>query len=937
MIAAITELVGRDEELARIGTLLDRGGRALLLEGEPGIGKTALWCAGVADAKRRGFRVLATTPVGSEAPLSFAALRDLVDDVFDGLAEELPPPQRRALAVALLRDDPGERAPGSLAVAAAFLTVLRALVGRGPALLALDDVQWVDEASATSIGYALRRLVDPPFAVLLARRFEDEQPLPSLLEGLPPERIEALRVGPLSIGAVGRLLGSRLGTQYPRPALRRLHEVSGGNPFFALELARALGTDDSSLRSCDPLPVPSTLRELVQRRLAALSTSTLDALFVASALSRPSVSLLGRALGADPDVALAPALEAHVGELDDDTFRFSHPLFAATVYGLAPSPKRRGLHRRLAEVVDDLEERGRHLALAAVDPDEQLAATVENAAAAAFTRGAPAAAADLAAQARRLTPPGVAEAERRVLAEADYRFAAGDTGRASALLSELVACAPPGPGRARLLSRQARLRHFGEDIAGSVELLRQALAEADGDDALRGEIEEGLAWGLLLVRSDIPGASEHARAAVRLAASRGDNAALAEALASQALTDFALGRQWHETMQRALSLEESTLHLRVLRHPSFAYGYCLSCADDLEGAREVFQRLLRRADDNGDESSRPALLNHLALVECLAGTWADAMRLAEEGHALALQSGQRPTQASTLAKIALVAARAGDVDRARRAGHEAVALAAGGEFDRAEPTSALARGGETAIWTLGFVELSLGNADACEQWLGPLVDTLLMAGIEEPGEVRALPDEVEALVALDRLDDAELRLRRLEAWAGRLDRPSVQSLYGRCRGLLLAASRETAAGLAALEDAAVSAARAPLPFERGRTLLALGQVRRRARRKRQAREALTEALEIFAELGSSLWAEKAKAELGRIGGRAPPGQGLTPTERRVAELAAEGKTNREIAAAAFVTPKTVEFHLGHVYAKLGVRSRTELARTLASERRPGKT
>jgi DNA-binding CsgD family transcriptional regulator len=930
-VAVDREIVGRDAELDEIGLWLDGPRPSVLqLEGDAGIGKTTVWEAALAGARSRGFRVLEASAADSEAQLSFTALRDLLDGAFEEIAEELPTPQQRALAVVLLREEPEGSPPEPGAISVAFLSALRALAQQCPTVLAVDDVQWLDPASALPLGYALRRLETEPLGVLLALRPAEGRSDPlelARLEGRPT----VVRLAPLTVGALGRMLHDRLGSAFPRPTLHRLHEASDGNPFFALELAKALADSAGPLRPGDPLPVPGTLRELVRDRLSALPADTLETLALAAALSRPTLPLLAAALGADPSPALQPANEADVARLDGDEVRFSHPLLAAAVSELA-RPRQHALHARLAEVVLDAEERARHLALASSLPDEAVAQVVEDGARLAFARGSPAAAAALAAEARRLTPETEAEAVyRRALAEVDYQFGAGDTTRAAGLLDELLADAAAGPARARLLSRQARLRHFGEDIGRSVSLLERALAESGEDDELRGEIEEGLAWGFLLVRRDLAAARAHASSAARLAERRGDSCALAEALAAEALTSFVLGGDWSETMERALALEDATLELRALRHPSFALGYCLSCSDELDRARETFLELRRRAAEAGDESSEPSLLNHLALVECLAGRWEQATQYAEEGLERALESGQQPTTVSILAKSALVAARCGDHELARARARRSLSLAGQDGYDPARPQVAMARGGETAIWTLGFVELSTGDPEACDRFLGPMVGTLLAAGVREPGEIRSLPDEVDALVQLGRLDEAEALLAMLEEWAERLGRPSTRASAGCCRGQLLAARDDLDGAIVALRAAAAEHDVAAVPFERGRTLLALGSALRRSRRRREARETLERSLATFEELGAAAFAERARAELSRVGGRSPSPAGLTPTEQRVAELVAEGKSNKEVAAELVLSVHTVESALTSIYRKLDIRSRTALASRLARE------
>jgi DNA-binding CsgD family transcriptional regulator len=922
--------IGRDSELDAIASLLDPSHAALLLlEGDAGIGKTTLVRAAIAEARALGWRVLTCSPTRSETELSLAALRDLLDTAFGEIAGDLPAPQRRALAVALLREEPSGHAPTPDAIAVAFLAALRALGRRGATLIAVDDVQWLDAASASALAYASRRLEGQSVAVLLARRLGDDGP--SLeLDRLPRERVAVLRVGPLSTGALGRILYERLGMAFPRSTLHRFQEVSGGNPLFALELARAVGDLVVALRPGEPLPVPETLRDLVRERILSLPPQTLEVLRTAAAASRPTLALLRAATGRDVADDLAPAIAGHVAGIEGDSVRFAHPLFANAIDADLSRDERHVVHRRLASITTEIEQRARHLALASEDPDEAVAATIMDGARRAFGRGGPAAAAELAAHARRLTPVDAREAAwERTLAQADYVFAAGDTRQAAALLDDLARDAPPGAHRARALSRVARMRHFESDIGTSVALLDEALAEARDDAALRGEIEEGLAWGLLLIRRDLDAAVEHARTAARIASEAHDDARTSEALAAQALCQFVLGLPWRATMDRALELEYAVLDLRVLRHPSFAYGYALSCSDELDAARVVFTELRRRADDHGDESSLPSLFNHLAMVEALAGNWPAATAYADEGLARAIESGQRPTQAAILGRRALVAVRRGALDEARGAATRSLAIAAGSDFNPAHPEIALARGGEVAVWALGAVELAVGDAERAHAWLGPLCDGLVAAGIAEPGEVRALPEDIDALVALRRLDDAQQRVARLDAWASRVDRPSVHGLANRSRGVLLAARGEDDAALRAFEAAAAWHARGPLRFEHARSLLALGAHQRHLRMRKTARETLERAATIFAILGARLWADRVQAELARIGGRRSAADELTPTERQIAALVAEGKKNKEVAAALVVAERTVESALTLIYRKLDVRSRTELARKLS--------
>jgi DNA-binding CsgD family transcriptional regulator len=233
-----------------------------------------------------------------------------------------------------------------------------------------------------------------------------------------------------------------------------------------------------------------------------------------------------------------------------------------------------------------------------------------------------------------------------------------------------------------------------------------------------------------------------------------------------------------------------------------------------------------------------------------------------------------------------------------------------------------------AVWALGLLELSLGRPEETVRLFAPERERLLAAGVGEPGTIRFVPDEIEAHVTLGRLDEAEAVLGWLEDRGRALDRASALAAAARCRGLLAAARGDADAAITAFESALHEHDRVVMPFERARTLLALGAIQRRAKRKRAARESLEQALAIFEELAATLWADKARGELAQISGRAPSRGELTPTEERVALLVAEGRTNKEVAAALFVTDRTVEYHLSHIYAKLGVRSRAELARRL---------
>ena len=917
---APVSVIGRDDELALLGNFvsaLATGPAAFVLVGEAGVGKTTLWRAGADAARERGCRVLETRPSEAEARLAFAGLGDLLEPALDDLLDALPVPQADALRVALLLKRPTGAPPNERGVALAFLNALRELAADRPTVVAVDDLQWLDSPSAAVLAFAWRRLRDEPAGLLASRRTGEPAPL-SLAED---DRARRLDVTPLSAGAVHRLLQEHVGLVLPRPALRRLYEVAAGNAFYALELGRALQRSGTTPVAGEPLPVPEGLRELLHERLDALPASTRSALAAAAALSQPTLSLLEQA-GHQAD-ALEPAVAAQVLRIDDGALRFVHPLLASAAYDDIDAGARRELHRRLAGVVDDEEERSRHLALAVDGPDADVAAALERAAEHARARGASAAAAELSEQACRLTPPdALADLHRRTVGAGLYCFDAGDPGRAIELLEEARAAAPAGSHRAEALAALSRAHRFAGDQPLAAELARQAMAEAGADDRVRGEAAQGLAATLFYLRQDLVEGVELAALAAECATRAHDEALRVESLCLRGLLECLVGRpEAADTIRQVAELAGSAVYGRVLSAPAQNLGVFALWTDGPEAAG-----FLREAHDDavarGDEGSVPMVLAQLAQAEYLAGRWAESAQVAEEASEVAVQTGQPPMLAYSLATRALVRASLGREAEARSDADRALELA--GE------ERGMAAAKIHSVWALGVLELSLDRPAEAVRLLSPQRERLVAAGVGEPGTMRFVPDEVEALVELGRADEAEAPLRWLEERARILDRASALGAAARCRGLLAAARGDSAAAGAAFERALTEHARITNPFERARTLLAFGAAQRRAKKKSAARETLGNALAIFETLGAALWANKARAELKSIGGRAPSAGELTPAEERVAALVAEGHTNREVASLLFVTDHTVEFHLSRIYRKLGVRSRAELARRFHS-------
>ena len=367
-LAMAVDIVGREVEFASIHAFLERpaeGPVALVLEGEAGIGKSTLWLTGVEAARERGFRALVSRPAEAERGLTHAGLGDLFENVLESVLPALPAPRRHALEVALLvEEDPDGFDPRTLGVA--VRSALEVLAAEGPVVLAIDDVQWLDPSSTSALAFALRRLDDRSILLLLARRLGERAETPDLERAIPADRVERLHVGPLSLGAIHQLLQARLELKLPRPTLLRVHETSGGNPFYALELARALGAD---VDPTQPLRVPESLEGLVRARLDELPPATRESLLLAAAVGRPSAELFASLDVTEP--VLDRALAARVIERKDGTIRFTHPLLASAVYHGVSAEERRRAHGRLALVVADPLDRARHLALSTESPDSR--------------------------------------------------------------------------------------------------------------------------------------------------------------------------------------------------------------------------------------------------------------------------------------------------------------------------------------------------------------------------------------------------------------------------------------------------------------------------------------------------------------------------------------------------------------------------------------
>jgi DNA-binding NarL/FixJ family response regulator len=885
-------VVGRERELAVIASFLgsiDSEPGALMIEGEPGIGKTTVWREAVRLAETDGFLVLGCRPAESEAKLSFSALADLVEPVAERL-DGLPAPQRRAVEVATLQAAPGDAPPDARAVAAGLRSLLVSAGADGRIIVAVDDAQWLDPPSAAAIEFAFRR-VSGPVALLATRR--PGTALSAVLGETPP-----LRLTPLSLGAIHHVVRDELGATASRPTLTRVYETAGGNPFYALQIARVALAED--IPSGTPLPLPTDLSDLVLRRIETLAPETQEILLTVAAAGSPTRKLLGDVHG-DLAGALEEAEDAGIAVAGDREVRFTHPLYAAAVYGSVGHEHRRRVHGRLAAAVGEPEEQARHLALAAVPPDEETAARVHAAAREVAARGAPGAAAELLEQAIRLEDPGSDDAAARLIDLGRCLLLTGDSRRAVEVLEQVDAWAeqPVAAQIGGLWALCDALYWTDGDAVGTGE----RLLESADDPPLRAALHAKLAAHL---EDDIARGLEHAETALALAEPLGDAAdpaVVALALGIRVRNRLTLGRGLDRTAaERAIRLDGTG-------EISRSYGEWLSYVDAFDDARRWLEASLRSSEDSGDDVSVPSLLQHLAMCECRAGNLDDAARHAARAAALAAELGIASVGAERI--CALVEAHRGNEPGVR------------------EIADRLRRAGSRASIAEGLLELSLRNFPAADRHLALALETTRRMGHLEPGVHRVHADAAEAALALGDVDRARRLAGELEDHGRRTGHRWSAAVGARTRALVHADRGDLEAAAAAVAEALAIHERLPMPYELARTYLATGQIERRARHRRAAHASLERSRSIFEAIGARLWAARAADELARIPIRRGASDELTETERRVAELAASGLTNKEVAKALFISPKTVEANLSRVYGKLGIRSRAELGARMA--------
>ncbi|MDX6488618.1 MAG: hypothetical protein QOK13_1233 [Gaiellaceae bacterium] len=900
-------LLGREEERLALDRLLGeaRDGRSgvLALVGEPGIGKTAL--LEYTTERAEGMRVLRARGVESEAEVPFAGLAELLRPALAAF-DRIPEPQAHALGGALALEP--ATVQDRFAIGAATLSLLSAYAEEAPLLLVVDDAHLLDASSAEALLFAARRLVADPIGVVLAVR-EGE---PSLLDGAD---LRVLRIAGLDRGEAAELLGQAPDT------VDRLFRATGGNPLALLELAPdAARLAELPLEA--PVPLSASIAAAFVRRLDRLPEPTRRVLLLVSASDTGDVSVLAQAasaMGLTVD-DLTPAEEAGLITLADGSVEFAHPLARSAVYADAPAQERRDAHAALAAALPDrdVDRRAWHLAAATVGPDARAAAALEQAGTRARERSAYAVAAAAFERGGRLAPSDDSRA-KLLFAAAESASLAGDSARALRLLDEAEPAAADPVLAARILYLRGEVTMRRGPVMDGYPLIVSAAEQiAEADPALAVEMLARAAYGCFYA-GDTPALVAAAERAVVLADGleslrAGFFAAMSQALALVARGE---GEAGASAARRAVEIAEGSEELR--NDPLLLTWGALASLwlREAQAGRSLIERASELARGQAAIGALPGLLHILARDQATTDQWPAAEASLDEAIRLARETGQRVELAAALAGLAWLEARQGREEACRK--HAAEARAACDELGM----------GTYGIWTiqaLGDLELSLGRPAEAAARHEEQVAAMSALGIADV-DLSPAPELVESYLRLGRTADAAAAATDFVAAAEAKGQPWSLARAARCQGLLADEFEPL------FHDALRLHALTPDVFEAARTQLAYGARLRRSRRRVRAREELRAALHSFERLGAEAWSDQARAELAATGETARRrdvgtlGE-LTPQELQIARLLAEGRTTREAAAAVFLSPKTVEYHLRSVYRKLGIHSREELVASL---------
>jgi DNA-binding CsgD family transcriptional regulator len=896
-------VVGRERERGLVDAFvsgLTSGARALVIQGEPGIGKTTLWGVGLDRCRAAGMRLLRTRAAQEEVPLAFGGLFDLLEPS----------------GAAALTDEDDPYAAGRT-----LLAELRALAAEGPLVLALDDLQWLDPGSAQAIRFAVRRLHEEPVGILATARSGSQDPL-DLIATLAPGRLEIVELGPLAMAELREVLG-RVVDRLSRPLLRQIHEVSGGNPLYALELARGLHDTHAS----SSLPMPSSLPAAVTRRLEALAEELAPLLSAAAVAGPVTVERLAAVMETADDASLHVQVNhaERVGLLVVDeglVVRFTHPVIAAAVYDRMGRLARRTLHARLAELESSPDARARHLALCTAQPDHDVATLLDEAARRADRRGAYETAAELSGHSIALTPADEPDSRRdRALFRIRMLAAMGEVGRALAEADDLIGALPPGPKRAAAYVQQAQLE--GDNVEAGELSLRRALEDAGDDEQLRGQVLDQLGWLQGVFRGDLDTGIANARKSYDIAVRIEDPELRLSAAAGWSTMEALRGTPRVDLGDEAIELESQLGRPLLWGGPRVLMAEQLLWSGELGRARELFEAANREAASTHNERWLAYGLYNLAAVECAAGALATADELVRSAMRTARDCEDAHVESWTRLRRAMVSAWSGRADEAREAGRQRLA-----EAEQRGERPGIAR----ILTVLGTLALSEDDVPQALSQLGEAAAVMEETGYGNPGAIPAVPNAIEALARAGDKTAAGALLDRLADQAAALDNEYADALLGRSRGVVMLAQGSAEAATEVLPESMSTFDRLGYRPDAARAALLLGRAWIRVGRRARASQVLADARARFAEMGAVLWEARAVEELERVAPGRTTGE-LTATERRIASLIAEGLRNREIAQTLFVSPATVEAHLTRIYRKLGIRSRSELAR-LVSDRGP---
>ena len=909
-------LIGREEECAAIDRLLEvsAGGESssLVLRGEPGIGKTAL--LSYAAERSRGRTVLRIAGVEAESDLGFAGLEGLLRPII-GKLDELPRAQADALSAALGFAPSG--GSDRLLVCAAALRLLAAAADDQPVLCLVDDVQFLDVASVEALLFSARRLGAEPVAMLFVVREGAGREIAT--PGLPEVVLEGVNAD-----AADRLIDASAPTA-AGPVREWLLAQAAGNPLALLELPSGLSAQQLQGRAALPetTPLSSGLRTAFVQRVERLSAETQTALLIAALDDRDEVATVMRASeeAGLPADALDAAERDGLLRIADGAVEFRHPLVRSALLESSTHSQRRAGHAALAAALSadhHTDRRVWHQALASVSADEEVAAALEASARRYESRAGHASAATAFARAAELSGSDDSRM-RRLAAAAHAAWAAGEPDQARALIARVLPLAPDGL-RAELLYLRGVIEARTGDLRGAFAVLVEAAETSDSPsfqlDALSEAHEAAVFAGESALSVDIGARASAIEPNDDL--DRFRIATLTGMAAELAGDHERAERLVREAVQRGEQLEDpgalvtaSLLATMGLTGGNFADGLPHS------------SRAVAIARERGLLSMLPLALWAQANALVGLGRFNLARSAAEEGIRLASDFGHRSGAGWNLTVTALLDSLRGEESAARSHLDEAVQLAA--------------IGGGTLIlahteWMLGMLDLTLGRPDEATDRLLPL------SAIERPEfnpliGLWSISDLIEAAARSGRLDETSEPFDRYKSWVQCSPSAARRSVLARCRALVGDGDVREQFEEALAPEGFVS------PFLMARTELLYGEWLRRQRQRREARPHLRRAADLFRQVGTTPWEERAEAELRATGEKARERDPstldqLTPQELQIAGLVASGMTNREVAAQLYLSPRTIDYHLRKVFSKLGVASRTELVQMDVPEQEP---